>query len=205
MLTIDEMHDCVTTFLREGGYADGVWKPGPKYDTRASTRIPVYGITYSNTATPLIPSAVKLEITEGWILRGGMEHGDSEVSPKIWLQDNSRGRVWFTEVKSKSDLLQYLESKFPTGQALANSVKTANVAMQATRFRAEQEILYDNTVKECISDQHIQLLVEATVETLVCRGLSIQIYPKLKDSLLHHLSARLQEAVTRDLEAVTIQ
>ena len=205
MLTIDEMHDCITTYLREGGYADGVWKPSPKYDTRASTRFPVYGITYSNIATPLIPSAVKLEITEGWTLCGGMEHGDSEVSPKIWLQDNIQSRVWFTEVKSKPDLLQYLESKFPTGQALADSIKTANIAMQAIRFRADQELLYDKTVKECVSDQRVQLLVESTVETLVSRGLNIQIYPKLKDCLLHHLSVSLQVAVTRDLKAVAIQ
>jgi len=92
MLTLDEMHECITTYLRDGGYEDGVWMPSVKYDTGASTRFPVYGITYSNTAVPMVPPSAKLEIAEGWTLCGGMEHGDREILPKIWLKDNNQTR-----------------------------------------------------------------------------------------------------------------
>lgn len=203
MLTLDEMHECITTYLRDGGYEDGVWMPSVKYDTGASTRFPVYGITYSNTAVPMVPPSAKLEIAEGWTLCGGMEHGDREILPKIWLKDNNQTRVWYTEVANKQDLLQYLQSRFPTGQVLADTRKAANVAIQATRRRAEQEILYDTAVRECVLDEHVKTLVESSVQTLVARGLSLQIYPKLKERLLHHLTIKLSAAVSRDLDAVS--
>ena len=100
MLTLDEMHECITTYLRDGGYEDGVWMPSVKYDTGASTRFPVYGITYSNTAVPMVPPSAKLEIAEGWTLCGGMEHGDREILPKIWLKDNNQTRFDSTHAPS---------------------------------------------------------------------------------------------------------
>ena len=153
----------------------------------------MYGITYSNTAVPLIPAAINLEITEGWT--AGNPHQD--VLPKIWLRDNNQARIWFTEVASTQDLLQYMQSKFPTGPALASAINAANIATQATRFRAEQEILYDSVVKESILDQHVESLVGSAVQELASRGMSIELYPKLRDRLLHHLSIKLREALAQ--------
>ena len=191
MLTIDEMHACITTFLRDGGYEEGVWMPSPKYDSRVSNFSPVYGMTYSNNSVPMIPSASRLEITEGWI------NGDREVKPKIWLKDNNQTRIWYTEVSSEADLLQYMQSRFPTGQALVEVVNAATIASQATRLRAEQEIHYDNTVKECILDDKVKSLVDASVQAMVDRGLTLEIYPKLRERFMHHLSIKLRDEVAR--------
>ena len=183
MWTIDEMHECIVTYLREGGYPDNVWTPGVKYDTGASTCIPVFGMTFT------LPPTSQLVITEGWTLE--TERGNTDILPKVCLGDNNQTRLWYTEIRSRHDLVQYLQSKLPT----AESIKASNIALEATRLRNEQQTLYETAVKECVLDSHVNALVSSTMKEVLSRGLNQEIFPKLKERLVHHLTIKLLDAV----------
>ena len=63
-----------------------------------------------------------------------------------------------------------MQSKFPTGQALEDSIRASNITLEATWLRNEQQILYETAVQQCVRDNHVKTLFSSTMAEASTRG-----------------------------------
>jgi len=207
MLYIDEIHACITTFLTKGGYnLEKDWNISAKYDTNASTRIIVHGMTFTNNLVPLVPAYKYIKVVEAWELCGGMEHGTTYIQATIWMipEDASKGKTNFSYIENEEQLLGYLQTHFPTGEHIATHMQAARMAIIARQIEAAEATLNDRKAVACVKDEDIQFILLAIVHNAVSSGLSAANHPPLKERILSNLQERIKDVFARDFDRLLL-
>jgi hypothetical protein len=207
MLSIAEMEAHITQHLcgSEDGYAKGIWRTGARSDTGASSRINVYSITFHNMGSPRVPSNVcSLVCREGWLLCGGMEHGNQEIEARVHVIDGSGRLLHHTEVKTLSDLQAYLDTHVPTGDTLrklvASEKAAADEAVRAYVLTTRRHMIVDS----CVVDSGVSHLVSAVLDALQLKvdvdGGPLRLTPTLRERLVERTALEVTRALGIALE-----
>ena len=200
MLTIDDIHTCFTAFFKGHDDIEKNWSISAKYDTSASTRIPVYGMTFYNKSNPLIPAFSEIKVAEGWELRGGMEHGTMNIEASIWTSEHNHGTTNFSYIENKDKLLGYLRTHIPLGEHHVAQIQASNLVLATQKRMAEEAALNAKKVDECVRDEDIQLLLNTIVTNAVSSGLSTSTYPQLKQQIALTLNRRIEKLPAADFD-----
>lgn len=194
-MNIQDMRDCVYKHLEAGGHNMAAWRVSAPYDTHASTRAPVYAVSFQCDDVDL-PSPRYLVVREGWELRGGMEHGTHLVSAMI-----SMGGSYF-DVDTEQDLQNWLSKHVPVGPELSRLISDRRAAEQAKA--AEQRALSE-ALQACIRDDAVDRLVDSVIADVRRHPLPLPLLPLLRTRVVDELNARVRRRLQVAFDALGVK
>lgn len=193
-LTISQMRDCVETYLINGGHDMSLWYISEPYDTRASTRIPVYAVGFRSQTYPF-----SVIVRESWELRGGMEHGTRDISGVLTITSDST--ISFN-VDTEESIVYYLSKQVPIGAELTRQIEAEKAKKATIQTRMDELVTLTNSVSACIKDEFIDELVQSVARETRRNNLPTSSFPMLKICLANEIDNRVRRRINEAFDAL---
>ena len=200
MVSLEDMNRCITSFFKSSGYVyDGqdVWTAGGKYDTRKSTRITVYGITYTNKFPSIFTQFNKIDIFEGF-----------QFITLEFIDDRSAGIHLFKDgyvakrldVSSISALFEFLNTNFLTGEALQVAVEQNKRLLETEAEKRRDKEAKRLATLSCVQDQSVLMFINFMVTELKKKNIDTQTYPEVKSTFTSCIHDKINKCIDANFD-----
>jgi len=205
MVTIDDMQQCITTFLHEGGYVHNqrdVWTDTGKFDSKLSTLTTVHRIKFTNNFPGIFTQYSSITITEAWVFQS--YRGCDEWPAKIQL-DKGIHTIKTSTIKSIQSLSDFLRENFPTGTALSSETDPIKRQIEAESDRQQKLDSNIRKTNSCIDDGVVLRFIQTLVAQLKSNQINSQTFPDVKHAFKDLLHSKIDKWIDIHFDSLLVE